>query len=254
MVRYKLTLAYDGTAFYGSQKQAGRRTVQSELETAMRRLGWAGGRVIMAGRTDAGVHARGQVAAVDLDWRRTIPGLRSALNGLLPTDMAVARVDVVGESFHPRFDACSRRYEYNIRIAPERDPFEERFAWRLWPAPDLEILDVLADALVGGHDFGAFGSAPKKGGSTRRTVRHAGWRRQPGSLLFEIVADGFLYRMVRRLVYVQVAAAQGRCPKSAVLGALRGRPSTPSLVTGLAPASGLVLANVAYEEERAPAP
>src|SRR5512143_300598 len=137
MARFKLTLAYDGTAFFGSQRQARRRTVQSELEQAARRVGWKGTSLMLAGRTDTGVHAVGQVAALDLDWRHEPAALRDALNARLPADLVVRDAQPVAEEFHPRFDAVSRRYRYAVRCAALRDPLEDRLAWRVWPPVEL---------------------------------------------------------------------------------------------------------------------
>src|SRR5678810_626638 len=112
MARYQLTLAYDGTNFFGSQRQTNKRTVQGELEKALWKLGWTGRSVIMSGRTDTGVHATGQVVSFDLDWSHTAAELVRALNALLPADMAVHEAKMVYDRFHPRFDATSRRYRY----------------------------------------------------------------------------------------------------------------------------------------------
>src|SRR5512138_3419368 len=122
MARYQLTLAYDGTDFFGSQRQAKRRTVQGELEKALCKLGWVGRSVIMAGRTDTGVHATGQVASFDLDWSHPDEELLRALNAFLPGDLAVQQAQIVDARFHPRFDATSRRYCYHLFCQPVRDP------------------------------------------------------------------------------------------------------------------------------------
>jgi tRNA pseudouridine38-40 synthase len=220
MARYKLTLAYDGSAFGGSQRQARGRTVQSELEAAARRLGWTGSAAILAGRTDAGVHADGQVAALDLAWKHDSTALREAFNSYLPADIAVVEAKVVSEEFHPRYDARSRRYRYAIRCGPVRHPVEDRTAWRVWPSVELSDLRGAAGLLCGSRDFGAFGSAAHKGGSTRRTVTESRWSADGGRLHYTVAADGFLYRMVRRLVFVQVAVGQGRCPEAVVSQAL----------------------------------
>ena len=114
MVRYQLTLAYDGTDFFGSQRQASKRTVQGELEKALTEIGWTGRSVILSGRTDTGVHATGQVASVDLHWSHSDEDLLRALNATLPGDMAVHEVRMVPAKFHPRFDASSRCYRYRL--------------------------------------------------------------------------------------------------------------------------------------------
>ncbi len=246
MARYKLTLSYDGSDFSGSQRQARHRTVQGELENALRPLGWRQSAVIMAGRTDAGVHASGQVAAVDLDWRHAPTALRDALNAGLPRDVAVTAVELAGDAFHPRYDAIGRRYRYRVRCQAIRDPLRRRSAWITWPELDAGILDWLAARILGRHDFGAFGSATSRGGRTTRTVTLARWTEADDEWCFEIAADGFLYRLVRRLVYVQVAAAQHRCSREAVVQALEAGHPVPDLVAGLAPPQGLALTAVEY--------
>jgi tRNA pseudouridine38-40 synthase len=246
MARYKLTLAYDGSAFAGSQRQARRRTVQSELERAARKLGWSAAAAILAGRTDAGVHAHGQVAALDLAWGHDATALRDALNSHLPADLAVVEADLAGESFHPRFDARLRRYRYDVRCSPLRHPLVDRLAWRVWPPVVLSELQDIARLLIGGHDFGAFGSAPRKGGETRRTVLESTWSSEGGLLQYSVAADGFLYRMVRRMVFVQVAAGQGRCTEAVIRRALEGGRRVPGLPAGTAPPHGLRLMEVVY--------
>ena len=134
MARYKLILAYDGTAFAGSQRQAKRRTVQGELEKALRVLGWTGRSVVLAGRTDTGVHASGQVASFDLEWKHGVDSLLRALNAGLPADMAASRMEIAGAEFNPRFDATLRIYRYRLFSGQVRDPLRERMAWRVWPS------------------------------------------------------------------------------------------------------------------------
>jgi tRNA pseudouridine38-40 synthase len=246
MERYKLRLSYEGSGFAGSQRQLRRRTVQAELEKALRPLGWTGRSVLLAGRTDAGVHALGQVAAFDLQWNHGRDELRDALNATLPSDMAVLSVDLVDSSFHPRFDASARRYRYRIYCQPIRDPLRERLMWRVWPAVHVADLQEVASMFCGRHDFAAFGSAPGKRGSTIRTVSAAGWEESQDERRFEIEADGFLYRMVRKLVFVQMAVAQGRATKEAVNEALRSASRSKALPAGLAPAHGLALVDVNY--------
>jgi tRNA pseudouridine38-40 synthase len=246
MARYKLTLAYDGAAFYGSQRQARRRTVQAELERAVRRLGWSGSSIVLAGRTDAGVHAAGQVAAVDLDWAHGEESLRDAINAALPPEVVVTVVQAAGEDFHPRFDAVSRRYRYDVRCAPLRHPLDDRFVWRVWPAVEPAALNRAARLVLGTHDFGAFGSAARKGGSTVRTVEASAWSPAGHVMSYEIVADGFLYRMVRRLVFLQVAMGQGKCSAQALGEALRTGRRVQGLPAGTAPADGLKLMEVKY--------
>ena len=249
MARYQLTLAYDGTDFFGSQRQTSKRTVQGELEKALCKLGWTGRSVLMSGRTDTGVHATGQVVALDLDWSHSDDELVRALNAVLPADMAVQQARIVHSKFHPRFDALSRRYHYRLFCQPLRHPVRERFAWRVWPAIDNDLLAEAAELFLGTHDFSAFGSPTTPKGGTVRTVMKAKWSqsREAGEELhFEVRADAFLYRMVRRLVFVQVVVAQGKASTDAITAALAEPASAGKLPAGLAPAHGLTLVEVAY--------
>jgi tRNA pseudouridine38-40 synthase len=241
--RYQIIFAYDGTHFVGSQRQAAARTVQSILETALRKLGWDGKSILLAGRTDTGVHASGQVAAVDLEWKHSTEDLRNALNANLPLDVSIKSVERTSERFHPRFDAISRRYRYRLYCQSVRDPLRDRYAWRVWPTIDGDLLQSAAAVLIGKHDFAAYGTPPRAGGSTVRTVMHAGWIAQNDEWTFDVQADAFLYRMVRRLVYVQVAVGQGRLRVEAMRDALQGLDKLPA---GLASPSGLTLINVTY--------
>lgn len=252
MARYKLTLAYDGSNFHGSQRQANRRTVQGELEKALTKLGWTGRSVLISGRTDTGVHATGQVASADLHWSHADSDLLRALNSSLPADMSVRAVQVVDAKFHPRFDAISRTYRYYLFCQSLRDPICERFAWRVWPSIAGDRLANAARQFLGTHDFSAFGSPTTPKGTTVRTVMNAEWT-QTGDdeWQFIVQADAFLYRMVRRMVFVQVAVAQGKFPAEAVADALAEQASAKErsgLPAGLAPAHGLTLVEVEYRE------
>lgn len=254
MARYQIILAYDGTDLAGSQRQASsrtgrassKRTAQSELEKALRHLGWQGNSVLMAGRTDSGVHASGQTAAFDLEWNHPLDEMVRALNSNLPMDLAVSAAKIVPDDFHPRFDATSRRYRYCLFCQPVRDPLRERYAWWLWPPVDGVSLQAAARLLLGKHDFAAFGTPPRPESSTVRTLMKAEWQNQADEWTFEVQAEAFLYRMVRRLVYVQVAVGQGKFPVEVIAEMLQGK--TRGVPAGLAPASGLTLVEVTYPE------
>jgi tRNA pseudouridine38-40 synthase len=250
MARYQIILAYDGTDFLGSQRQAGSRTVQIELEKALCKIGWQDRSILLAGRTDTGTHASGQVAAFDLDWGHGLAKLQDALNAHLPRDMAVWEVKVAADDFHPRFDASSRRYRYRLFCTGVRDPLRERYAWRVWPP--VADLTPLAAIWSGTHDFAVFGSPPRSGGSAVRTVLSAEWQKYGDEWIFEIQANAFLYRMVRKLVYVQVAVGQARLPAEVLVRALDGKSEVRQAVqseipASLAPASGLTLVEVHYD-------
>ena len=241
---YKVILSYNGTAFAGFQRQLNERTVQGEFEAGLRQLGWEGKSIHGAGRTDAGVHARGQVVTFGLVWEHSPEDLTKALNYYLPQDMAVQSVAVVSQDFHPRYAAKSRHYRYHLICQPNRDPIREVFAWRVWPAVQLDRMNVAAQALIGSHDFAAFGSATTESGVTIREVFSARWQEKGDEYCFDIIANAFLYHMVRRITLALVAIGQGEAPVALIAESLGlGRLDLP----GLAPANGLVLEEVIYE-------
>lgn len=244
MARYQVILAYDGTGFQGSQRQVNIRTVQGELERSLRKYGWSEKSVLVAGRTDTGVHATGQVVVFEMNWAYTEEKLLRALNADLPPDIAIRNLAAVPGNFHPRFDATARRYAYRLFSEKIRNPLREKLAWRVWPVFEGNVLQQTADLFLGTHDFAAFGSRTTPKGTTVRTVTKTEWRKMPdGEWQFEIQADAFLYRMVRRMVFVQVAVAQGRCSAKDVQNALSKQ---EVLLSGLAPAHGLTLTEVTY--------
>lgn len=246
MATYQSILAYDGTGFAGFQRQRGRRTVQGEVERALGRLGWRERTLRAAGRTDAGAHAAGQVVAFLLEWKGDPDRLTRALNAALPDDVAVLQTTPAPDGFHPRYAARWRRYRYRLVAAPVRRPLLERYAWRVWPPPDVGAMHQAAQALLGEHDFGAFGVAPRRESHTRRTLRRADWEAHGETAEFVVEADAFLYRMVRRLTSALVAVGQGLRSVQAVGDALQ-RPSQ-RWQGRLAPAHGLCLEAVIFEE------
>ena len=249
MARYQVILAYDGTEFTGFQRQAqGKksRTVQAQVETALRRIGWQGTTILAAGRTDTGVHASGQVIAFDLDWPHGDLALLAALNANLPPDVAAQAAFERRADFHPRYDALWRSYRYRIFCKSLRDPLRERYAWRVWPAPELERLQASAKELLGLHDFSAFGSPPHPGGVTQRQVHQAGWQAQADEITFEITANAFLFRMVRHLVGLQVSIGQGALETAVISQCFQS--GSRNLAKPLAPSQGLYLVQVAYPE------
>ena len=200
--------------------------------------------ILSAGRTDTGVHASGQVIAFDLEWIHGEQALGRALNANLPEDVSVQAVEIAPAEFHPRFDAIARCYEYQIVNSSWRNPLKDRYAWRIWPPCEEERLQEAASLLVGTHDFAAFGSPPRPGGSTIRMVHQASWRKNgAGSLSFEVMANAFLYHMVRRMVFVQVLFGQERL---SLVELQNGIEAASPMTPGLAPPQGLVLKEVRY--------
>jgi tRNA pseudouridine38-40 synthase len=243
LAHYKIILAYNGSAFAGFQRQAEARTVQAEFEAALRKIGWEGAHILGAGRTDAGVHARGQVVSFQLDWGHTAEDLGNALNYYLPRDMAVNAVSEVGADFHPRYDATSRRYCYRVFCQPVRDPLREDLGWRVWPPVQIERMNRAAAHLIGVHDFRAFGSPMTEDGVTVREVFNAEWTGEGDECEFEITANAYLYHMVRRITFALVKIGQGEAGERLIPESLA---SGELALTGLAPATGLVLQEVVY--------
>ena len=209
MALYQVKIAYDGSEFFGFQRQGEARTVQLEIENALRKIGWDGKSITAAGRTDTGVHASGQVIAFNFEWKHSEEALKKALNANLPGDVAVHAVKVANEGFHPRFEAISRCYHYRIYCQPTRDPLRDRYAWRVWPPVSIQDLKLAAKELIGTHNFAAFGLPPKPGGNTVRTIFEADWISNQEEFLFSVKANAFLYHMVRKIVFLQVKIAQG---------------------------------------------
>lgn len=243
LAHYKVILSYNGSGFAGFQRQKGERTVQGEFEASLRKLDWKGQSILASGRTDTGVHAIGQVVTFQLDWEHDLEDLRNALNFYLPRDMAAKSVEWVPDDFHPRFDAISRCYSYQIICQPVRDPIHEIFAWRVWPEFDLKRVLRASKAMIGAYDFAAFGSPTSKNGVTIREIFSIDWKSQDGVYQCEICANAFLYHMVRRIVFVLVKIGQNEAPENLVEESLK---TGKMPVTGLAPAAGLVLKEVRY--------
>jgi tRNA pseudouridine38-40 synthase len=241
-------LGYDGTDFAGYQIQARGRTVQGELEQALARIARAPIRPQCAGRTDAGVHATGQVVAFDLAWRHEPAELQRALNALLPPDMLISDLQPAVAGFSPRFDAVSRTYHYRLLNRPWPDLFQRRYAYHVRQPLDLAAMNEAAQALRGWHDFASFGKPPQ-GDNTVRQVMVARWSAgENGLLTFEVTANAFLYHMARIMVGTLVQIGWGHRSPTAIpelLAARNLRCAAPP-----APAHGLCLVKVTYPADQ----
>lgn len=208
-MRVKTVIAYDGTDYHGFQRQSIERepTIQGTLEQALKTIGQAGA-VLGAGRTDAGVHASGQVVACDVAWRHGVDDLQRALNAVLPGSIAVLELEQAADDFHPRYDAVSREYRYRLYQGRVRDPLRQRFALHVPHALDVVAMQAASQALIGEHDFAAFGQ-PTIGESTTRSMYRADVRATEDQITIELQANGFLYRMVRRIVGTLIAVGRG---------------------------------------------
>ncbi|HEY7908087.1 MAG TPA: tRNA pseudouridine(38-40) synthase TruA [Thermomicrobiales bacterium] len=257
MYRLRLTLAYDGAAFAGSQIQPGQRTVQGVIEGALATLDGAPVRAVFAGRTDTGVHALGQVAHADVHRERGADQWRQGLNGLLPPDVRITNVERVPDRFHARYDATWREYRYTIWNGAVQPPLMRGTTWHRRSPLDVAAMDAAARALIGEHDFAAFAGAgkglPQAAANTVRTMRAAEWtaERSPEAvaglaLVFTIDGSGFLPHMVRNLVGSLVVIGAGDAPVSWMASLLRGRDRRAAAPT--APPHGLSLWRVRYDE------
>jgi len=245
MAPYKFIISYDGSGYSGYQRQGKQKTVQLELEHALQTIGWTGSSIYAAGRTDAGVHAEGQVVAFTFDWRHGVNALQAAVNANLPDDISVLSAETAEDWFHPRYDAKWRTYRYLIYCSPVRKPLLDRYAWRVWPEAEFDLMQTAATQLVGRHDFRAFGKPPRKDGRTERIVRQSEWQALPEHrFLYNVSANGFLYHMVRRMVAAQVLVGQEQSAMTELIKAIHGQ---VDLLPDIAPPNGLVLESVEYE-------
>jgi len=245
--RYLVVLEYDGTQFHGSQVQRLQRTVQGEVEAALERLDGAPVRTVFAGRTDAGVHAQGQVVGFDLGRERNPAELAAALSGLMPGDVAAKAAAVVPAGFSPRYWAEARRYRYRLLLARGRAPLRERYAFRVGAEIDPEPMRKAAERYRGQHDFGAFGRPPQ-GTSTVRTLTRLDLEVRDDALDVVVEGDAFLRRMVRRLIGTLVDVGRGRTDWREAASAVDD-PQNNAVGPAL-PAQGLTLEGVAYGRER----
>lgn len=243
----RLVLQYDGTRYSGWQRQPSARTVQAELERVLERLFQSPAALTGAGRTDAGVHARGQAAHLAVADRWTSAALRRAMNALVPPDIWIAEAADAPPGFHARYSATARRYTYYVGTdSASASPFRRPYEWSARGPLDRAALDEAARAVLGEHRFHGFavrGTAPP-GDEHRCTVMRAEWRDRPGGLEFIIEANRFLHHMVRFLVGTMVDVASGRrspASFSALLDAEDNRAVSPP-----APAHGLFLDHVTY--------
>ena len=243
-----LILEYDGTHYHGWQRQADAATIQQTLEEALERLIGEAAALIGSGRTDAGVHARGQVANFRTTSAIPLTAFHKGLNSMLPRDIAVLSATEAAPEFHARKSARAKTYEYRILNRGNRSPLARHYAWWIAPRLDLAAMAGAAVDLTGEHDFTAFRASGSDNINPVRRVLAASWREGPGGwLTFTITATGFLRGMVRSLVGTMAEVGRGKAPPTILAELLES--GARHLAGPTAPPQGLYLVEVFYGEE-----
>ena len=244
-MNFKLTIQYDGTRYDGWQRQGNTdNTLQGRLEGVLSRMVGKPVEIQGAGRTDAGVHAHGQVASVHLPEGYTPHDVQNYLNRYLPEDVAVVDVVEVGEQFHARLSATGKEYRYHIRMGSVPDVFARKYQYRVEEPLDLDAMERAAGYLTGKHDFRSFCGNRRFKKSTVREVFHIGVEVCGSDLTLVYRGDGFLYNMVRILTGTLLAVGLGQRTPESMVDILEARERTAAGKT--APAQGLVLQEVYY--------
>ncbi len=247
---WKLTITYDGTDFAGWQDQDGLRTIQATVETAWEEITGERKRIVASGRTDAGVHAAAQVLGVETLSRLSEHKLLLGLNARLPEDIAILKIEPIGKDFHPVLDATSKQYCYTIHNSRVPPVLDRHFVWHISCPLDIDAMRQAAGHLVGRHDFSSFAVAKSKLPFMVRTVSaltiDATHEPNATRITIDVTGDGFLHNMVRIIVGTLVWVGQGSRPVAWVADVLSARDRRAAGHT--APAQGLMLKQVAYEE------
>lgn len=258
---FKLTIAYDGTNFAGWQVQPNRETIQASLQAAIKTITGEDTHVIGSGRTDAGVHAIGQVASVRIEsWRHAAENLRRAINVHLPDSIVVSRVDDAANDFHAIRDAIGKRYRYQLKVGGLRSVFEHRHHWHLHGSVDIDAMRAAGKLFVGRHDFASFQATGSDRKTTTRTITACDVLFDEAMLVsegdvdtrvaIEVEADGFLYNMVRNIVGTLVDVGRGKYPPAWISDLILAKDRNRAGAT--APPQGLFLVRVDYSDHDGP--
>ena len=244
--RIVLIIEYDGTNYHGSQAQINAPTIQGEIEKALKKLTGERTRIKIASRTDAGVHAKGQVVSFDVNARLPMKSFIDGLNHYLPQDIAVKEVFKVEPSFDVRRRAVSREYRYYILNSPTRSPIKQRFSWRVAGKLDTGAMNRACQALIGRHDFASFVSSAETA-RQKRTVRDvfkAGITQDGDMVIFSITANSFLPHQVRNTIGSLIKVGQGKMTVGEFDSMIQA--AKPGLAAPTAPSDGLFLVQVNY--------
>lgn len=243
-MRFRITLEYDGTEYAGWQLQPDHDSIQGRLEAALARIFDDQIKVQGSGRTDAGVHALGQVAAFSIPRTMDAKELRRALNSLTPSDIVVRDIAQVAEDFDPRREARSRVYEYRVLNRAMPSAFEHRYAWFVKGPLELNLLNRLAEDFVGEHDFAALRTLGSDESNTVRRIWASHWRQEGDLKIYRVEASGFLRHMVRTMVAAMIDRALNKAGAIDIARLIASR--NRALAPGAAPACGLFLIEVRY--------
>lgn len=241
----KLTIAYDGTAYHGFQRQANALSVQQVLEERLERLFNHPLRIAGAGRTDAGVHAYGQVITFSTTGSIPTERIPIAAKGVLPPDIVVVAAEEVDAEYHARFTAISKIYLYRLYVGKYADPFLRNYAWQIATQPDVKAMNEALQEIVGTHDFSSFRAAGGAPVNPVRTIFSASCRQEGSLIEFSFWGSGFLYHMVRNLAGTLVDVGFGRLTREGFAAILAGKDRSLAGIT--APPQGLYLKQVFYE-------
>ena len=246
MRTFKLIVCYDGSSYSGFQRQAEETPIQQVLEEKLARICGEPVTVTGSGRTDAGVHARCQVVSFATNGTIPVENVARALNSILPEDIRALRAEEVQAGFNARKDACWKEYEYRIRYTPEPDPFTRNYVWQMKELTDMDKMNVAAAMILGTHDFNGFQSTGSTQVSPVKTIYKSEWEKTTdGMLIYHIAGNGFVYHMVRNLVWSMVQIGLGKKPPESMAEELTSKRG--EFENSPAPAQGLYLARVEYE-------
>ena len=213
MHKYKLTVAYDGTLYGGWQVQINAISIQALLEKALSTILRTPTSATSSGRTDAGVHARGQVAHFITELPLDLIRLQRSLNGILPPDIRILSVEEAAPDFHARYSAVSKEYHYHLHLERTTDPFKRLYAYHDYSPLDLDKMKMAASCFVGTHDFTTFANEASKGSAAKnpvRTITRLDLCLEPGGIRLEFEGNGFLYKMVRNITGTLLEVARGK--------------------------------------------